>query len=58
MRFTNFTCPLPSSSQVGLPGVLNAYETVGQKTELINRNGLGKEGWETLENVNDARNRY
>ena len=43
---------------VGLPGIFNAYSTAKGRNEEVRRNGLGKEGWEQLENVNDASKRY
>ena len=43
---------------VGLPGIFNVYRTAKDRNEEVRRNGLGKEGWEQLENVNDASKRY
>jgi len=43
---------------VGLPGIFNAYRTAKDRNEEVRRNGLGKEGWEQLENLNDASKRY
>jgi len=43
---------------VGLPGLFSAYKLVTERTEYVNRKGLGKEGWDDLENICDADKRY
>jgi hypothetical protein len=43
---------------VGLPGIFTAYRTLGKKTSAVKRNGLGKEGWDTLANIKNAQGRY
>lgn len=43
---------------VGLPGIFNTYRIIKERTEEVERNGLGREGWEKLENLNDASKRY
>jgi len=43
---------------VGVPGIFNAYCTFKERTEGVSRNGLGREGWEQLENLDDASKRY
>ncbi len=43
---------------VGLPGLFTAWSLLTERTETIGRQGLGKEGWDELENVSDAKKRY
>lgn len=49
---------LEKTITVGLPGLFSAYKLVTQRTEYVNRKGLGKEGWDDLENICDADKRY
>lgn len=43
---------------IGVPGIVNSATLIKENTDAVNRNGLGKKGWDTLENVNNAQNRY
>jgi len=43
---------------VGLPGIFTAYKIGRERTDVVNRQGMGKEGWDDLENVSSASKRY
>lgn len=43
---------------VGVPGTITTYQLARERTDEMNRQGMGKEGWSSLENINDASNRY
>ncbi len=43
---------------VGLPGLFTAWGLFSKRTETLGRQGLGKEGWDELENFSDAKRRY
>jgi len=43
---------------VAVPIIIDTSKTVSKRLEKENRNGLGKEGWEPLENIQEGRKRY
>jgi len=43
---------------VAVPIIIDTSKTVSIRLEKENRNGLGKEGWEPLENIQEGRKRY
>ena len=49
---------LEKTFTVGFPGVFNAYSIVSERTNDVRRQGMGKEGWSRLENIDDASKRY
>lgn len=43
---------------VGLPGLIDAFKMARTRTDEIQRSGLGKDGWDLLENTSSASKRY
>ena len=43
---------------VGLPGLIDTFKMARTRTDEIQRSGLGKDGWDLLENTSSASKRY
>lgn len=46
------------SITIGIPGIITATARFAERTEEINRNGLGKMGWKKINNLCSAKKRY
>jgi len=42
----------------GIPSLVNGCTNIITRTEEINREGKGKEGWDTLKHLNKGNKRY
>mmetsp|Transcript_4528 Transcript_4528/g.8722 ORF Transcript_4528/g.8722 Transcript_4528/m.8722 type:complete len:145 (+) Transcript_4528:1908-2342(+) len=42
----------------GLPGMFRIYNVMKQRIDASSREGMGKRGWEPLDNLGDASRRY
>lgn len=46
------------SSQVGVPGAMQSSQRAINRVNEAKQGGLGKEGWDVLNNVQNGKNRY